>query len=304
MNTLRVSKNILSKSGLAHTLLMGFFGISLLLGGCKTDKSTSVNDSDSIATEEPIAIEQLKFDSIGYTKTDTITDVSIIFDYPQGTSRLADSVKAFINRQICANSLPEYVDDKTIYPALYKGNPTSKALVNYYGKLFTKRLQKENRENPDIPHEDSKYLLTVSIKEHEQTDKYINFDVNSECFLMGAHGSFTSYNVVIDKMNGKEVQILDTTKVKEMQKLLIDGVYSYFKENGENFKKSNIWDYLMLEKKTIPLPVHQPSLTKDGLSFVYQQYEIAAYACGLPCFTIPYAKVKKYMTEEARKLIE
>ena len=105
-------------------------------------------------------------------------------------------------------------------------------------------------------------------------------------------------------MNGKEVQILDTTKVKEMQKLLIDGVYSYFKENGENFKKSNIWDYLMLEKKTIPLPVHQPSLTKDGLSFVYQQYEIAAYACGLPCFTIPYAKVKKYMTEEARKLIE
>jgi hypothetical protein len=53
----------------------------------------------------------------------------------------------------------------------------------------------------------------------------------------------------------------------------------------------------------IPLPSNPPYFTKDGLCFTYQQYEIACYAVGLVSFTVPYAKIRPLLTEEAATLI-
>jgi hypothetical protein len=36
--------------------------------------------------------------------------------------------------------------------------------------------------------------------------------------------------------------------------------------------------------------------------FVYQQYEIASYAVGMPSFTVAYDKLLPYLTPEARKV--
>ncbi|MBO6068986.1 MAG: DUF3298 domain-containing protein, partial [Bacteroidales bacterium] len=62
-------------------------------------------------------------------------------------------------------------------------------------------------------------------------------------------------------------------------------------------------EYLFLDGDTIPFPVWTPSPTEDGLCFTYQQYEIAAYAMGMPSFVIPYDKVKPYLTPEALDLL-
>ena len=42
--------------------------------------------------------------------------------------------------------------------------------------------------------------------------------------------------------------------------------------------------------------------TKQGLTFVYQQYEIAPYAAGLINFDIPYDKVLPLLTKDAASL--
>lgn len=48
------------------------------------------------------------------------------------------------------------------------------------------------------------------------------------------------------------------------------------------------------------------TLTDDGLMFTYSPYEIASYAAGMPEFTIPYAELKPYFTENSplRRLVE
>ena len=42
---------------------------------------------------------------------------------------------------------------------------------------------------------------------------------------------------------------------------------------------------------------------ENGVGFIYQQYEIAAYAMGMPNDTIPYERIKPFMTEWSKRLI-
>ena len=48
-------------------------------------------------------------------------------------------------------------------------------------------------------------------------------------------------------------------------------------------------DGLFIENGIIPLPAAAPYLSPDGVVFVYGQYEIGAYAIGMPTFTVPYS---------------
>ena len=80
----------------------------------------------------------------------------------------------------------------------------------------------------------------------------------------------------------------------EMQDLIQEGLQAY----GEDM------DYLFIEDGVFPLPVWEPSLTKEGVSFTYQQYEIAPYAFGMPSFTIPYEKAMEFLTPEAKALVD
>ena len=57
-------------------------------------------------------------------------------------------------------------------------------------------------------------------------------------------------------------------------------------------------------KVNVQFPATEPSLTKDGLLFMYQAYEVAPYAFGRPGVTVPYEKIMPYMTPEGRKLVE
>ena len=62
-------------------------------------------------------------------------------------------------------------------------------------------------------------------------------------------------------------------------------------------------EHLQLEGDLIPLPAWTPYPTADGLCFVYQQYEIASYADGMPAFTLPFDEVQPYLTPEARAIL-
>jgi hypothetical protein len=54
---------------------------------------------------------------------------------------------------------------------------------------------------------------------------------------------------------------------------------------------------------TIPLPTTPPYMTIEGFTFIYQQYEIVAYAAGMPSDVIPYEQMKPCLTEYAQELI-
>ena len=119
--------------------------------------------------------------------------------------------------------------------------------------------------------------------------------------------------------------MVDTTRVKDLQPILRKGVLSYLNqqsgdenqtaneektgnegqnENEEQITDAQLNDYLFIENGIIPLPSSSPYLAKDGVHFIYQQYEIGPYAMGLVSFTVPLDKIKPYLTAEALKLLK
>ena len=78
---------------------------------------------------------------------------------------------------------------------------------------------------------------------------------------------------------------------------------SYFSEFGDPVSPEAVREQLFVEDGPIPLPAWTPYPTEEGLAFVYQQYEIASYAAGMPAFTLPYEDIAPWLTADARQLL-
>ena len=109
--------------------------------------------------------------------------------------------------------------------------------------------------------------------------------------------------LTFDKQDGHLVeQMLDRSRVQEMQTILEDGLIRYYDEMDVKVERSELKEQLFIEDNTIPLPAWEPFPSKDGLVFTYQQYEIASYAEGMPSFVVPFAEIAPFMTPDARRI--
>ena len=82
--------------------------------------------------------------------------------------------------------------------------------------------------------------------------------------------------------------------------MMYHGLMEYFEVKTEEELSECLFEP---ELYKLTLPEAEPYFTEEGLSFIYQQYEIAAYAYGMPSFTIPYDKVKKYLNVTGLRLL-
>ena len=136
-------------------------------------------------------------------------------------------------------------------------------------------------------------------------DSYAVFQSQDYIYMGGAHGGVTGAGcITFDKKTGSIVeQFLEPGCEEDIQPLLRDGLVEYFADADAQINDSNPNEYLMLESDLIPLPAWQPYPGEDGLVFVYQQYEIAPYAAGMPAFTVPFEEIAPYLTPEAKRII-
>ena len=137
------------------------------------------------------------------------------------------------------------------------------------------------------------------------TDSYAVFQSQDYIYMGGAHGGVTGAGcITFDKKTGSIIeQFLDPGCKEAIQPLLRQGLVGYFADADPQIDDSNLNEYLLLESDIIPLPSWQPYPSEDGLVFVYQQYEIAPYAAGMPAFTVPFEEIAPYLTPEAKQII-
>lgn len=118
---------------------------------------------------------------------------------------------------------------------------------------------------------------------------------SNETYLGGAHGSASQEYLHFDLASKKQVQ-LDDILLPEKEKVLKDLVYEKFKQwvIQENLANS-IKEY----EQTWPFTLsHNFYFDKDGITFEYEQYEIAAYALGMPSFTVSYKDLQNVVKPE------
>lgn len=123
-------------------------------------------------------------------------------------------------------------------------------------------------------------------------------------YLTGsAHGISPIYGQTFRKNDGRRIgwEVVRNIDSDGFQKLLRNGLKDYL--NVETDKELN--DALMSEDYyyILPLPKCPPLFTKEGIEFIYNEYEIMSYAQGHPNFIISYDKLRPYLKATALKLL-
>ncbi len=281
----------------------------LLSTGCKSaEKAVQTETATAAAAKSDSLVTAPAYTYA--TKQDSTIECSYDVDFPQQSDPLAQGVKQFIADKLAAIYLPYNNEDgaENDYP-LYKGNPSDCAqLVRHYAegtKQYFASLQRdmmsERLEGDWIP----RFMCDVRVKKQEETKTYVTYGVSHTVYMGGAHGSYYYAETTLSKRTCRPLaQTVDTTKVMQMQTLLREGIVGYLKDNGVADAEVAYKSYLFLpDDGHFPLPVNAPSLREDGVSFVYQQYEIASYAVGLVSFVVPYSEIMPYLCDEAKALV-
>lgn len=277
--------------------------------GCKASSTKTAATLDSIQAK---GADTLVVDSISYKmEQDSTLSCLITVDYPTEPDSLSLSVRNYISEELWNQYLPiinEEANDKK-YPKYDANLAKGQNLVDFYGKGTFSYLQQEynnmketvgdNRFNPQLSYE-------IHIKKAGETDSYLTYHISTYAYLAGAHGSATDFHVNISKDSKKVVtNIIEKQKLKELQPILRKGTLQYLNQDAEEkILDENLKDCLFIENGIIPLPSHTPYLAKDGVHFIYQQYEIGPYAMGMVQFTVPYHEISPFLTPEAQKLIK
>ena len=306
-----------------YTFLLLASCLQIALGSCKSATTKAAAEelqTDSVdstsTTEKLFATDSIQFAKA--SKDSTITS-HIVIDYPSGDDDLDIAVRKYIAQELSDLHLPGISDEPTTQKnPKFKGSldkqgdkegtlEKGKELVDFFGNSNYLFLEKELKDIKQYSADAEIYMsYEANVRKTGETAHYLTYNSNTYTFEGGAHGSATDYSVNIDKATGKVLkETVDTTQVKALQPILRKGVLRYFKAQGDkDITEKNLGDYLFIEKGIIPLPKYAPYLAKDGVHFIYQQYEIGPYAMGMVSFVVPYSDIKAFLTADALRLIK
>jgi hypothetical protein len=223
-------------------------------------------------------------DTLSFSQTDEQLSCNIVVLMPDEDVR--QSVGEWLNMQ---------------FGNTYTGNMTDlQALVNYYGNSHLDSLRSSFEEGvPDF----AEPCYDASMELLLETDKVVTYGLTITLDLGGTHPVTRELGATFNKEDGKQLtwDIVRSDSQSQLRDILCGMLKDYFnvKNDGE------LMDCLqgVDDVATIPLPTTPPYMTLEGFTLIYQQYEIASYAAGMPSDVIPYEQMKGCLTEYAQELI-
>ena len=273
-------------------------------------------ETDSVAVAP-----EFQTDSICVEREDSMASVTISIDWPtSGSDSLMQSVRQYLCEELASSITQE--GEPTVK---YYDNPSDavKTTADHrYEELAAS--WKELQSNIHEGMEGMEFSFALRSMLLENAERYVTYLTKSEGFQGGAHGFATAAGQTFRKSDGKRIgyktvynnktetfeqqdqTLFKDTKSPQLYALIKEGVRSYFKEFDEPVASDEQLKDILIsvdDINRIPLPSAPPTFTKEGLAFLYQQYEIAPYAAGMVNFDIPYDKIRPFLTPEAADLI-
>ena len=261
-----------------------------------------------------------------YEKSASHADLSIKVELPAaGQGAAASSIRKTLVGVMdeLLSHIGSYEEER-LFPAYEGDTDKTDLLLEYYrdkalesiGKLSQEDYDERVasiEENDGLTEGQRKEILDempgweydFNLLKDRETDQYVVFVSQDYVYLGGAHGGVIGRGgLTFGKKDGALVEkMLDPGCLDAVQPLLRKGLTQYFSDNDMEVTPEELDNYLFLETGVVPFPAWTPYPSEDGLVFTYQQYEIAAYAAGMPEFTIPFADLLQYLTPEAKALV-
>lgn len=221
-------------------------------------------------------------DTASYTSPDEYLIVHIKAERPSETLALA---------------VGEWLDEAL--GGYYPGNARNvQQMVDFYGKAWSDSLSKIADEvGPGM------YLEYEAVMEKAwENDQVVTYTLKTFQGLGGAHPSSGFEGATFRKGDGRRLgwDIVSRRFKYELSDLLLKSLKDYLEVKTDEEMMELIGDEKFFG---LPLPQTPPYMTAEGLEFVYQQYELLAYAFGMPSGTIPYETIKPLLTCWAANLL-
>lgn len=236
--------------------------------------------------------QELKFATKTYESKSKSVEVKVSIDLPtQGNAVLTNAIAEYINEELGGT---------------YMGSlANADSLVNYYGNA-----QRDTFTTWHDSWEDAApYYFATTIKKAYETNSYVTLTTHNEQYTGGAHGMTTESGMTFRKSDGRRfgLEMFTNLQLDEIHQLMKEGLKEYFKSCGDTVNTDQELKEMLLiddDVNFLPYPQEPPYLTADGVTFEYTAYEIAPYAAGLPKFTIPFDKIRPYLTATVIKMID
>ncbi|MCR4914482.1 MAG: RsiV family protein [Prevotella sp.] len=259
-------------------------------------KSNSSSDSDEQAGTKQA--QELEVTPLEYSYDKNKVEVGLDIDYPTGSALIDKAVAEYISEKLGGT---------------YDGDlANGDSLVSYYGDEILAELKKHLKEDINNGVEDeyiNGYYRKMEIKKEYETDLLVTYSYTEDIYLNGAHGMQYFYGQTFRKSDGRRFDegMMRQLYSEEMYELRKEGLREYFNESGDNANTDEELKECIItddDVNYLPMPKHTPYVTKKGMVFIYQPYEISYYAAGAPTFTIPLKKMKPFLTQTAKELLE
>ena len=204
-------------------------------------------------------------------------------------SKTACSQNLKNNQEICQIYTLEYLEcdsscqDRNLEDILY-----------IFQKKYIEKIKKANpnrdlKERVNDEFDSSDWEDNTKISLFATTPNSITLEVESDGFSGGAHGYFSIEYLNIDKFSKKLIKIDDLILPERKREFLKRAkIYYQLSNNLPINKPLTLSDNWFEDKFKLP---DSFAITRSGLFFLYNQYEIKAYAYGLSSFFVPYQGV-------------
>ncbi|WP_028242608.1 DUF3298 and DUF4163 domain-containing protein [Pseudobutyrivibrio ruminis] len=159
--------------------------------------------------------------------------------------------------------------------------------------------QKEYADEEGLEYEPMKYSETQTVSVVRADENILSFVIDTSYYSGGAHGSSLLEGFTFDVNTGEQLSISnygDESKIAATSK---DFIFSTI-EGSADIARDTLFDDDVTSYKSViedyfsgdTLPENY--LDHTGITFMFQQYDIAPYAGGIVSFTVPYSEFEDF----------
>jgi len=276
---------------MAHTLpkksMIGFIGL-MMISFCFC---ISCNNKKK-ATEDAISFDTIRVNETQpWKNSDSTTHIkcrlNIAFIYPS----------SFKDSTLLHKLQSEFIE--RTFSMHYAGLSPRQAVDSFKMQYFTDfQGEKFTEEDYDLEDEtDFQYHLDLKDSITYNGNNLISFLVESESFEGGAHGSHSAFGYVINLNTGDYVtedSLFGTDYQKNLSEIIINKIAEANKVSDpkqlEDMGYNSVSDIV---------PNGNFTIDEKGITYYFNEYEIASYFIGITKVFIPYDELKVLITDDS-----
>lgn len=256
-----------------YYLILAFFALTFI--SCNQNKPEQSEQEDT----KQIAKDTLAYELINFYKTTPSCKTDSCEAYVKAVYPVfkVEALNKFITNII--TTLP------------YNGQPTRN--LNLAADSFINDYLKFKKEFPDNP---AGYAWDQNFRIAYQDENFINFAYQSYVYTGGAHGLETIQYFNISKKGYQIIQLKDIFDKDERAQLNAIAEQIFRKQEG--LKANDNLDSYFFDEQKFSLNENF-IITDKGLEFLYNPYEIKAYAYGRTILFIPYQDIQEIIKKDS-----